>query len=63
MIESTRMLLEWLGHQRQVPQAVAAASSIGRGIVAALGGIKTRTGDIKGTGGTADMVGAVIAGL
>jgi 3-isopropylmalate dehydrogenase len=63
MIESTRMLLEWLGHQRGVTQAVAAAESIGRGVVSALSDARSRTGDIKGSGGTADMVRAVIAGF
>jgi 3-isopropylmalate dehydrogenase len=63
MMESTRMLLEWLGHQRRVPAAVAAAQSIGRGIDAALADPRSRTGDIKGSGGTADMTRAVIANL
>ena len=63
MMESTRMLLEWLGHQRRVPEAVSAAEAMGRGITAALADAKTRTGDIKGSGGTADMTRAVIANL
>ena len=63
MIESTRMLLEWLGHQRGVTQAVEAAAAMGLGIAAALSDATSRTGDIKGSGGTADMVRAVIAGF
>jgi 3-isopropylmalate dehydrogenase len=63
MMESTRMLLEWLGHQRGVKQAVAAAQAIGHGIDAALADPRSRTGDIKGSGGTADMTRAVIANL
>jgi 3-isopropylmalate dehydrogenase len=63
MMESTRMLLEWLGHQRGVKQAVAAAQAIGHGIDAALAAPRSRTGDIKGSGGTADMTRAVIANL
>ena len=63
MVESTRMLLEWLGHQRKVPQAVEAARSIASGIDAALADAKSRTRDIKGIGGTADMTRAIIANL
>jgi len=63
MIESTRMLLEWLGHARKIPEAVAAAKSIEQAIVAALADPATRTGDIRGTGGTKDMTNAIIGAL
>jgi 3-isopropylmalate dehydrogenase len=63
MIESTRMLLDWLGRRRGLPQAVAAAGSIEAGVARALSKAETRTGDIKGTGNTKSMVDAVIAGL
>ena len=63
MIESTRMLIEWLGHDRKRPEAVAAARSMSRAMTAALGDSKSRTGDIRGTGNTAAMTEAVIRGI
>ena len=63
MIESARMMIEWLGHDRGVPQAVAAAGAISRAITAALADPAARTRDIRGTGGTADMVRAIIRNL
>ncbi len=63
MIESTRMLLDWLGRRRDLPQAVAAAASMQRGVAAALANPATRTGDIKGTGGTQAMTKAIIAAM
>ena len=63
MIESTRMLVEWLGMRRGVPEAAKASAMIKRGIEAALADPKTRTGDIRGTGGTADMVRGIVANL
>jgi 3-isopropylmalate dehydrogenase len=63
MIESTRMLIEWLGHNRKRPEAVAAAQSMSRATTAALGDPRTRTGDIRGTGDTAAMTRAVIRGI
>jgi 3-isopropylmalate dehydrogenase len=63
MIESTRMLLDWLGRDRKVPQAVAAAASMGQATTAALADPAARTGDIRGTGTTESMVGAIIRGI
>jgi 3-isopropylmalate dehydrogenase len=63
MIESARMMIEWLGPDRGVPQAVAAAGAISRAITAALADPAARTRDIRGTGGTADMVRAIIRNL
>jgi 3-isopropylmalate dehydrogenase len=63
MIESTRMLIEWLGHNRKRPEAVAAAQSMSRAMTAALADPKARTGDIRGTGNTAVMTQAVIRGI
>ena len=63
MIESTRMLLEWLGHDRGVPAAVAAAQAMSRATTAAIGDPAARTGDIRGTGNTASMTKAIIAAL
>jgi 3-isopropylmalate dehydrogenase len=63
MIQSTRMLIEWLGQRRGVPEAAKASAMMKRGIEAALADPRTRTGDIRGTGGTADMVRGIIANL
>jgi 3-isopropylmalate dehydrogenase len=63
MIESTRMLIEWLGHNRKRPEAVAAAQSMSRAMTAALADPKSRTGDIRGTGNTAAMTQAIISAL
>ncbi|HZZ93954.1 MAG TPA: isocitrate/isopropylmalate family dehydrogenase [Usitatibacter sp.] len=63
MIESTRMLIEWLGHDRSIPEAVAAARSMARATTAALADPASRTGDIRGTGNTAAMTGAIVRGI
>jgi 3-isopropylmalate dehydrogenase len=63
MIESTRMLLDWLGRDRKIPQAVAAAASMQRAITAALADPASRTGDIRGTGRTSDMISGIIRAL
>ena len=63
MIESTRMLLEWLGNDRGIPAAVEAAKSISRAVTAALADPKSRTGDIRGTGNTASMTAAIVKGI
>ena len=63
MIESTRMLIEWLGRKRGVAEAEAAADVMRKGIEAALADPASRTGDINGTGGTADMVSTMIAAI
>ncbi|WAJ30638.1 isocitrate/isopropylmalate dehydrogenase family protein [Antarcticirhabdus aurantiaca] len=63
MIESTRMLLDWLGRRRGLPQAVEAAARMERGLVHAVSRPDTRTGDIRGTGGTADMERGIMDGM
>jgi 3-isopropylmalate dehydrogenase len=63
MMESTRMLLDWLGRRKNVPQAVAAAASMERGLTAALGDVQARTGDIRGKGTTSSFTAAVLAKL
>jgi 3-isopropylmalate dehydrogenase len=63
MVDSTRMLLDWLGRRKDIPEAVAAAASMERGLTAALGDAKARTGDIRGKGNTESFTRAVIAGL
>jgi 3-isopropylmalate dehydrogenase len=63
MIDSTRMMLDWLGRRKGIDQAVAAAASMERGLTAALADAKARTGDIKGSGNTASFTRAVIENL
>lgn len=60
MIESARMLVEWLGHNRGIGQAVDAAAIMETAIAAALANPATRTKDIRGSGGTADMTRGII---
>lgn len=63
MIESTRMMFDWLGRKREVPAAVAVAERMKRGIEAALADPATRTPDIKGTGSQSDMVEGILKGM
>ncbi|MFZ2738367.1 MAG: isocitrate/isopropylmalate family dehydrogenase [Burkholderiaceae bacterium] len=60
MIESTRMLIDWLGRRKDIPQAIAAAQSMGAAIDLTLSDSKTRTGDIRGVATTADMTQAIV---
>jgi 3-isopropylmalate dehydrogenase len=63
MVDSTRMLLDWLGRRRNLPQAVKAAEAMEKAIAMALANPAARTGDIRGTGRTEDMTAAIIAAL
>ena len=63
MIESTRMMIEWLGHNRKIPQAVETAAIMEAAITAALADPATRTRDIKGTGDTAAMTRGILAAM
>jgi 3-isopropylmalate dehydrogenase len=63
MIESTRMMIEWLGHNRGIPAAVKAAKILEAAITKALADPATRTRDIRGTGGTADMTRGILAAI
>ena len=63
MVDSTRMLLDWLGRRKSIPEAVAAAGSMEKGLTAALGDGKARTGDIRGYGNTESFTHAVIGKL
>jgi len=63
MVESTRMLLEWLGRRRGSTEAVAAAGFMRRGIESAIAKPATRTPDICGTGTQRDMVEGILAGM
>ena len=63
MIESARMMIEWLGHNRKIPQAVDAARIMEAAITTALANPATRTKDIRGAGGTADMTRGILAAI
>ena len=63
MIESTRMMIEWLGHKRGIGEAVDAAAMMQAAIVKALADPATRTRDINGTGGTIDMTRGIVAAM
>jgi 3-isopropylmalate dehydrogenase len=63
MIESTRMMIEWLGDRRGVPEAKEAAALMKRGIEAALANPASRTPDIRGTGRQQDMVDGILRGI
>jgi 3-isopropylmalate dehydrogenase len=63
MIESTRMLFDWLGRSRNVPEAVAAAAAMERATARALADPETRTGDIRGHASTAGMTDAIVRSI
>jgi 3-isopropylmalate dehydrogenase len=63
MVESTRMLFDWLGHSRNVPGAVKMAQAMARATTAALADAQARTGDIRGKGNTATFTQAVVRNL
>jgi 3-isopropylmalate dehydrogenase len=63
MIESARMMIEWLGHNRKIAQAVETAALMEAAITAALANPATRTRDIRGTGNTADMTSGILAAI
>jgi 3-isopropylmalate dehydrogenase len=63
MMESTRMMFDWLGHSHGNAGAVRMAASLSRAITESLGDAQARTGDIRGTGNTATMTQAVLSRL
>ena len=63
MIESTRMMFEWLGHSRGNQGAVRMAASMSAATTAALADANARTGDIRGKGNTATFTAAVVRNL
>lgn len=63
MIESTRMMIEWLGHNRKIAEALEAASLMERAIAGALSNPATRTRDINGTADTAGMTQGILAAM
>jgi 3-isopropylmalate dehydrogenase len=63
MIESTRMMFDWLGHSRVNERAVRMAASMSQATTAALADPQARTGDIRGRGNTAGFTQAVLRNL
>ena len=63
MIESTRMMFDWLGHSRANEGAVRMAASISRATTMALADTGARTGDICGKGNTATFTQAILRNL
>jgi 3-isopropylmalate dehydrogenase len=63
MMESTRMMFDWLGHSRGNDGAVRMAASMSNAITAALADPAARTGDIRGKGNTATFTQAVLRNL
>jgi len=63
MIDSTRMMFEWLGHSRGNPAAVRMADAMSRATTAALADPAARTGDIRGRGTTATFTAAIVRNL
>ncbi len=63
MIESTRMMFEWLGHSRNNEGAVRMGASMARATTEALADVNARTGDIRGKGNTASFTQAVLRNL
>lgn len=60
MIESTRMLIEWLGRRRGLPQAAEASALMARAIKTVMADPTARTPDINGTGRLPGMVEALV---
>ena len=63
MIESTRMLFDWMGHHHKIDAALEMSRIMKAGIDAALANPATRTPDIRGTGTQADMVNGILSGM
>jgi 3-isopropylmalate dehydrogenase len=63
MIESARMMFDWLGHSRGNDSAVRMAASISRATTQALADREARPGDIRGNGNTATFTEAVVRHL
>ncbi len=63
MIESTRMLFDWLGHAHALPKAVHMAEIMQAAMKAALDHAESRTPDICGTGSPATMERAILQAI
>lgn len=61
MMESTRMLFEWLGHAHEQPAALHMSQILLGALKDALMRPETRTPDIRGTGSPGDMEDAILA--
>jgi 3-isopropylmalate dehydrogenase len=61
MIDSIRMLLDWLGRRLDIAQAVDAALAMGQATTVALADASVRTRDIRGSGTTTGMTDAIVA--
>jgi 3-isopropylmalate dehydrogenase len=57
------MLLEWLGHNRGIAEAVSAAAVMKNAILTALAHAETRTGDIRGSSNTEGMTRAIVGAI
>ncbi|HYF18429.1 MAG TPA: isocitrate/isopropylmalate family dehydrogenase [Ramlibacter sp.] len=63
MMESTRMMFDWLGHSRGNDAAVRMAAAMERAVTRALADPQARTGDIRGQGNTRTFTDAVLQHL
>jgi len=63
MIESTRMLFDWLGHHRKNSAAIEMSRVMKTGIDAALSDPATRTPDINGKATQLEMVEGIMRGM
>jgi 3-isopropylmalate dehydrogenase len=63
MVESTRMLFDWLGHSRNKPEAVQMAATMSAAMTKALADPEARTGDVKGSGNTASFTRAIVEAI
>lgn len=63
MIESTRMLFDWMGHHHKIDAALEMSRLMKIGIDTALADPATRTPDIRGTGSQADMVNGILKAM
>lgn len=63
MIESTRMLFDWLGHRHQNAAALKMSVIMKAGIDAALSNAATRTPDINGSATQQQMVEGILRGM
>jgi 3-isopropylmalate dehydrogenase len=63
MMESTRMLFDWLGRANMQPAAIQMSEILLTALTAALSRPETRTGDIRGTGSPLAMESAVLRAL
>jgi len=63
MIESTRMLLDWLGRRHGLDAAIEASELMKKGIDAAISNPATHTPDIRGTASQSQMIDGILAGM